>query len=131
MSSKHKHLDLISDVISRMGQNSFQIKGWAVIVVAAILGIALDRSKQSSALFGLAPLAAFWLLDSYYLRIERSYRSLYDLVRVKSEDEINFDMLPPTLDGPAGGYLPAVFSRTLILTYGGLALVILIVSMLI
>lgn len=128
MSNKIKHLELISNTIERMGQNSFQIKGWAVVVTAAILGLALDRSKQVSALFAFAPLAAFWLLDSYYLGLERRYRHLYDIARGRQDAEIDFDMRPPRWDGETNGYVAAAFSKTILLTYGGLAILVTVIT---
>ena len=34
-----KHLEFIQNVITRMNTNSFQIKGWSIVVVSALLAI--------------------------------------------------------------------------------------------
>ena len=36
---KLKHLEFIQNVITRMNTNSFQIKGWTVTIVSAVLAI--------------------------------------------------------------------------------------------
>ena len=36
MESKLKHLELIQGVINRLGSDSFRMKGWTVVLVAAV-----------------------------------------------------------------------------------------------
>lgn len=38
------------------------------------------------------PTGLFWLLNIHFLKIERSYRVLYDTVRKKNEKDIDFSM---------------------------------------
>lgn len=38
------------------------------------------------------PTFLFWFLDGYFLHQERLYRSLYNAVRNKNEDEIDFSL---------------------------------------
>ncbi len=38
----------------------------------------------------LVPIISFWVLDGYYLRLERGYKELYDVVHLKKEDHIDF-----------------------------------------
>ena len=40
MEKKMKHLEMIEGVIERMGNNSFQLKGWAVTLVALVGALA-------------------------------------------------------------------------------------------
>ena len=40
MEKKLKHLELVQGVISRMANNSFMLKGWAVTLVAGIFVLA-------------------------------------------------------------------------------------------
>jgi hypothetical protein len=75
-----ERLRFIQAIISRMGQNGFLIKGWAVTAAAALLGIAVERTSAELAYVALAPIVAFAALDSYYLGRERTYRSLYEAV---------------------------------------------------
>ena len=36
---KIKHLEFIQNVITRMNTNSFQIKGWSIVIASALLAI--------------------------------------------------------------------------------------------
>jgi hypothetical protein len=92
MDRKLKHLDFIQGVINRMGQCSFLLKGWSVILVSGLFALA---AKETNALFvylAYLPAIAFWILDGYYLYQERLYRGLYDEIRGKEPDDIDFGM---------------------------------------
>ncbi|OAN78204.1 hypothetical protein A8B82_10700 [Sulfitobacter sp. EhC04] len=95
MSSRDKHLDFIQATISRLAQNSFQIKGWTVLSVSAVLAIAFRESSSGAAILALIPTIMFWFLDSYYLALERIYRSMFDEVRQRDEGKIDFNMIVP------------------------------------
>ena len=43
---KMKHLEMIEGVIERMGNNSFQLKGWAVTLVALVGALASQGSDK-------------------------------------------------------------------------------------
>ena len=81
-----EHVKLISQVIERMGRNSFQIKTWTVILVAAIFAFAASQVDYRYYLVGLLPSLVFWGLDGYYLWQERYFRALYDAVRRGEHD---------------------------------------------
>lgn len=87
---KLAHLDMLQAVISRMNQNSFQLKGWNVVLVSALFALSVDGKDIAFVLFAFFPAFVLWGLDGYYLRQERLFRMLYDKVRV--QDEINFSM---------------------------------------
>ncbi len=88
---KIAHLQMIQDIIARMGQNSFQIKGWAIGIMIAIFSFAGEQSNTRCILFTIVPLVIMWFLDSYYLQLERKFRLLYDDVRT-SKKSTNYDM---------------------------------------
>lgn len=92
--NKHKHLDLVSAVINRMAQNSFTVRGWCITLVTAVVAFGVEAGEQSLALAALVPLLLFWTIDVYYLRQERAFRRLYDVVRKRPDEEIDFDMTP-------------------------------------
>ena len=72
-----QYFTIIQDVINRMAQNTFLIKAWTITLITAIL--VLTFSIVNSLIFGvlLAITVIFWVLDSYYLKLERIYRRLY------------------------------------------------------
>ncbi len=88
---KMRHLEMIQEVISRMANNSFTLKGWAVTLVAGIFTLS---GKSIGTNFGILfiPIIIFWGLDAFYLSKERSYRSLYKHVTGLNENQIDFNM---------------------------------------
>ena len=91
MENKIKHLEIIQSVINRMAKNSFSLKGWAVTLTVGIIAIVARQDIQYW-LICLIPLFSFWVLDSYYLSLERKYRALYEEIRIKKEEQIDFAM---------------------------------------
>lgn len=89
---KMKHLEMIEGIIERMGNNSFQLKGWAVTLVALVGALAAQGSDKRFFLLAFIPLLAFWFLDSFYLQMERKYKVLYKRISKKNENEIDFNM---------------------------------------
>lgn len=92
MEKKMKHLEMIEGVIERMGSNSFQLKGWAVILVALIGGFASQGYDKRFFLIVFVPLIAFWFLDAFYLQMERKYMVFYKNVAEREDDKIDFNM---------------------------------------
>ena len=92
MEKKLKHLDMIESIIQRMGNNSFQLKGWAVTLVALVGGLSSQGDDKRFIIIAFIPIIAFWVLDSYYLLLERKYKILYKNVASKDEDQIDFNM---------------------------------------
>lgn len=86
-----QHLEMIQNVITRMAQNSFTLKGWAATLVAAAFALASKEANQWYLLVALVPTLAFWGLDAYYLRLERLFRRLYDDTRRKADDDLAKD----------------------------------------
>ena len=92
MDSKLKHLEMIQNIVNRMANSSFLLKGWTVIFVAALLGFSLKDSNAPHLWMAAIPAGSFWLLDGFYLRQERLFRKLYDKVRKSKCDDIDFSM---------------------------------------
>jgi uncharacterized membrane protein len=105
-----KHLELLQTNIQRLAGNGFVIKGWGVTLLTAILGATLKENRADYALFGLAPILLFWLLDGYFLALERGFRIKYDVAaeRVRKNEAPTFDMTPPPF--ALGAVLKAMFS---------------------
>ena len=71
------HLEIMQGVISRMADNSRSCKLWCVILVAAVLFMSSLSDAPNQILVALAPAVLFWFLDSYYLSLERTFRTSY------------------------------------------------------
>lgn len=118
MENKHKHLEFLQNVITRMNSNSFLIKGWTITLVSALFALAAKDANVNYVLVSYIAIPVFWMLDGFYISQERQYRDLYKEVAAKSENDINFSM-------DASGYckgdrtwLAGIFSKTLIPFYG-------------
>ena len=59
MEQKLKHLEFIQGVINRLATNSFQMKGWSVVLVAATLVLLARESRLDAAFIALAPILIF------------------------------------------------------------------------
>jgi len=83
---KIKHLEFIQNVITRMNANSFQIKGWSIVIASALLAIYASTKDNYFFLVAMFPTLIFWFLDTYYLTQERKFRGLYDDVAGVSDN---------------------------------------------
>lgn len=90
--NKLKHLEFLHNTINRMSTNSFIIKGWAVTLLSAIFVLADKETNQNYIILMFIVIPVFWYLNGYFLLQERKFRALYDEVRIKKEEEINFSM---------------------------------------
>lgn len=72
-SAVQAHINMLQDIIKRMAQNSTNCKSWAIPIVSAILMLSLEKDKIPAA-SAYMPLAIFYLLDCYYLGLERKFR---------------------------------------------------------
>lgn len=121
---KKEHLEMIQNVINRMGNNSFLLKGWAVLVIVAIFTFTGESNNDIRCiLFTNVPLVVFWGLDSYYLQLERKYRKLYDDIRLQESDKTDFNMNPSNVkisisDSKKICFMNCFLSATEILFYG-------------
>lgn len=118
MDNKIKHLEMIENVIQRMATNSFQLKGWALTLVALIGSLAGTGKDKRFIVLAFIPIIAFWFLDSYYLQLERKYKALYKNVAVLEENKVDFNMdtsiieYPSTRDAERICYCKCLFSKT-------------------
>jgi len=120
--NKHKHLEFIQAAICRMAGNLFLLKGWSVTLIAALFALAAKDSNQLYVLVAYYPLLVFWALDGFFLSQERKFRALYDHVRTLDESSINFSMdTSPFSSDEKTSWSAALFSKTLLIYYGGLA----------
>ncbi len=92
--NKHKHLEFVQAVIARLSEHSFRLKTFSLIQVGAIAAFVVAKDAPTGALCLLAPAAALalWYLDARFLRDERAYRALYEMVRLTDEDRVDFGM---------------------------------------
>jgi len=116
MEKKLKHLEMIQNVISRMANNSFLIRSWCITIVAALFALASKDSQLFFIYLAYFPAITFWILDGFYLNQEKLFRGLYDEVRFKNENEIDFSM--DTSKIKDSSWAGAMFSCTIMIFHG-------------
>ncbi|MCY4629354.1 MAG: hypothetical protein OXE75_00470 [bacterium] len=124
---REAHLAMIQGVINRLGQNSFLLKGWSVLLVSALLAVAASSSEDWILPVAFLPALAFWGLDGYYLRQERLFRRLYDHARQADDADVDYGM-DTGLFQPAERWRSVVVSRTLSAFHGTLVAAVVIVT---
>lgn len=92
MTNKIKHLEMIEAIIERMSKNCFQLKGWTMTLVAAVVALSSQSSDKRFIILAFIPILGFWILDSFYLQTERRYKLLYKNVATKKEADIDFSL---------------------------------------
>lgn len=122
MEAKLKHLEFIQSVINRMATNSFLFKGWAITVAAILSTYASTQSKDRIVILSVFVTVAFWLIDSFYLSLERCYRDYYEEVAAAKPNNTNLSMKLSAGSNPSK-WVNAALSRTLIIFYGVVAVI--------
>ena len=117
---KRQHLEFIQNVITRMNTNSFQIKGMAITIVAALLAIYASTTNVAFVFLSIAPTLLFWFLDSYYLQQERKFRGVYNNVcGLKTDVEIKLYEMPiQKFQRGQYSFCKVFFSKTIAWLYG-------------
>lgn len=72
------HLSIMQNVIQRMASNSSACKTWCVTLVSAILVAVANKDAANYAYIAFVPILIFLALDTYYLALEKSFRSSYN-----------------------------------------------------
>jgi len=126
-SDKHKHLEFLQAAINRMAGNLFLLKGWTVTLIAALFALAAKDTNTVYAAIAYFPLLVFWTLDGYFLAQERCFRALYDHVRTLDESQIDFSMDTRQCKRQRRNtWAGAMLSKTLVVYYVSLALILLV-----
>lgn len=69
-----KQVDRYQAIVTRLANNSLQVKTWCVTALAAVVAIAANGDLPELLLVALVVLATFCLLEAYYLSLERHFR---------------------------------------------------------
>jgi len=94
------------------------IKTWAITLIGSIsiLTFSIINSMIFSVLIGIV--LVFWILDSYYLKLERLYRILYEenVEKFNNPDLrgeiLLFNMKTDKCEDTTKNFLKAIFSKT-------------------
>jgi hypothetical protein len=124
--AKHTHLQMIQGVINRLSNNSFLLKGWAVVLVSGLFAFAAKDAKAHFIYIAYFPCVVFWGLDGYFLLLERRFRTLYREVSKCDTRAIDYSMDASKFHE---SWLKAVFSKTLLSFHGVIVLTIITVTL--
>ena len=122
--NKRSHLVMIQNIINRLSQNSFLLKGWSVVLVSGLFALAAKESKNLFIYLAYFPALAFWLLDGYFLWQERLFRELYNYVLKLDDTKIDFSMNTSIVKEKARSWKRATFSLTLFVFHGAVIIAI-------
>lgn len=113
--SRIRYLEAIQRVVDRLSNTSFVLKGWAVSLVAGLMALAASGTNHGSVLVAYIPTVVFWLLDAYFLMMERQYRKIFEENMDLSQEVKCFDLKRKKATFPM--FAEAAFSITMLLTY--------------
>lgn len=87
------YISLLQENINRMAANSASCKTWLVTLVTAIMALQLTSNELRSIIWiALGLIVLFYILDSYYLGIERKFiiieKNYVVAVKNNKEDEL-------------------------------------------
>lgn len=129
MTNKQAHLEMILGVVNRLSHNSFLLKGWSVVLVSAMFALAAKDSQLLFIYLAYFPAVSFWCLDGYFLRQEKLFRKLFDKVRERSDETIDFSMDTSGITNEVEPWTSVMFSRTLFAFHGVIILSIILVTL--
>ncbi len=76
------YLTILQGVINRMATNSASCKTWCITLVSGVVVIVADKGRPNYVWISIVPIVLFLVLDSYYLALERQFRTVYnDFIR--------------------------------------------------
>lgn len=114
---KIKYLEMVQNIIDRMGRNSFAIKNWFVVALSGILTLMFSQGKTNVLWAGICLSAFLWVLDAYYLNLERKYRSKYSDALTGTSPLFDMDISKIKKNTPI---LKLMFSKSLSLYWVGI-----------
>lgn len=135
-----KEIDLIQNCITRMSQNSFNVKGWLIALLVAIIALLPENINVVAVCFIIVGITSvFWFLDGFFLKIETLYRWKYNWViskRLKSDD-FYYDLNPHNKkmwlsnDGEKNKKEPCIFAKMFTKTLWPFYLPIIVVALIV
>src|SRR5947208_1299956 len=80
------YLTILQGVITRMASNSASAKTWCIALVSAIIVVIADKGQPGYVWISIVPVGLSFLLDAYYLGLERQFRDRYNDFIAKLHD---------------------------------------------
>jgi hypothetical protein len=120
-----KHLEMLQALITRMAGYGASFKSYCITVTTAVIGFAFTLHRPAVAALALLPVIAFGVADAQYLRVERRFRGVFNLVRAESWEAMpSFDINLES--APKHSFLSAITSWSIVWFYAPLAVGVLL-----
>ena len=124
-----KHLEMLQSLITRMAGYGASFKSYCITVATTVIGFGFTLHRPLLSALAILPVLAFAFADAQYLRVERRFRGVFNLVRAENWEqmpsfEINLE------HAPAEPYWNAATSWSILGFYAPLAIVALLISVL-
>lgn len=103
--NRQKHLEFLETSISRMNDNSKQMKEWCIAIVSGLVGIYLANGEKKILLIGGVVSILFVCLDAYYLLLEKRFREIYKDVISQKKKEDSEELAVKLYEMPVDQYL--------------------------
>jgi hypothetical protein len=121
-----KQLEMVQAIIARLGNYGATLKNYCITLTMAVCGFAITLQRPVVAVLALLPIIIFALLDAQFLRTERRFRGLFDVLRneewgVVPKFSINLK------SAPAVSYWTVICSWSIFIFYVPLALAVSVV----
>lgn len=129
-SAVQAHLGMLQSVIERMASRSASAKTWCVTLVAAIVVVVPETGAGPLAI-SVIPILMFFVLDAYYLGLEKGFRKTYEVFVEKlhkSELETEDVFIVKTTGSPWGLFWDSTLSFSIWPFYGTLLAVVVVVT---
>ena len=115
-----EHMQMIQENVGRMATTSAVLKGFAATMFAAFAALSYNDINIRMLVVSILPVVGFFLLDTYYLTLEKKYRYFYEQVRTGAV-AADFSMSVAHIDAYSCSWIKALCSRSITLFYGPLA----------
>lgn len=95
----HQELNMIQNCITRMADDSFQLRKWYMSIVFIGGGFCYQQNINPEPFMSILLIMTiiFWFLDTFFLRLERLYRRKYAWVikkRIAGNTELFYNLDP-------------------------------------
>ena len=112
--AKQCHLGFIQNVITRMAGNSFLLRGWSVTLIVAIFSLAAKDADARVGLLSYYSAVLFWTLDTYYIRQEKLFRTLYSEIAQGNIPTHHYSLDTRPISHLVMSFQKTFFSRTIL-----------------
>ena len=131
-SAVQAHISMLQGIINRMSANSANCKTWTIAIITALLVFIADENNSFNDIRICAiPILLFYMLDSFYLGIERyvinQQKEVLDKAR-RDEDYVYSMFILKKQDNRACATLDAMFSFSTMPFYALLSALMMILN---